>query len=286
MIKSLFTFLALLFILDSSAQESIELIEMGELPKELDESSGLALASEKTFFTHNDGKKGRIYEIDDRGELLRTVELQVEGLEDLEDMCGDDDGNIFIADIGNNKRERLKLRVLKFHVADIRDDQVVPQAIDFLLPENGLMSKCHYDMEAMIWTRGRLYFFTKDRCDKKDNKLIVYSVPDVPGNYTAKKEGEFFWDEPEKNIKITGADISPDGKKLALLSKNAIHFFHSYKKDQFFNGAYNYLPLPKSQKEAIAHLDSCNLYITEEKDGDENPKLWKINVCKLNFDTY
>ena len=58
------------------------------------------------------------------------------------------------------------------------------------------------------------YLRIKKICDnfikscKKDNNLFVYSIPDDAGHYTAKLEGEFRWDEPDKNIKITAADIA------------------------------------------------------------------------------
>ena len=272
--------------IESEAQnENVRPIEMGKLPIQVDESSGLAAASETTLWTHNDhGGKAEIYEIDNRGELVRTIKLGGILPKDMEDMAQDDDGNLYLADTGNNDQKRNKLKVYKFNVADIKNDSVYPETIEFLLPDKGLESKCHFDFEAMTWSNGKLYLFTKDRCDKKDNSLILYSIPDQEGMYTAEHKGEFFWEDPDNNIKITGADISYDGKKLALLSNDAVHFFFAYKKDHFFNGAYRYLPLDKSRKEAIVHLNDCDLYITEESSKGKEARIWKLNLCALKFE--
>lgn len=276
-----------IFILSSSlfAQQQIDLLEMGDLPVEIDESSGLAVAGEQSLWTHNDrGGEPELFEIDLRGKLIRTVQLTDILTSDMEDMTQDDEGLIYIADTGNNKKDRYKLQVLKVDPRMIHDNKVRPEVIEFLLPDNGLQSECHYDIEAIIWDDGNLVMFTKDRCKKLDNHMVIYSVPDVPGHYTAVKLGEFFWEEPEKSIVITGADLSPDGKKLVLLSNDALHFFFAYKKNEYFNGSYRYIPLEKSKKEALVHLDNCDLYITEESKEKNKGKLWKLNLCSIGFD--
>lgn len=269
----------------SCAQNDDHLVKMGTLPKKIDESSGLAAASESSLWTHNDsGAKAEIYEIGLQGELIRTLELLGVNPIDMEDMSQDESGNIYIADTGNNDKDRLKLMVYKFNVADIDNNTVEPEILEFVLPDRGLESDCHFDFEAMTWSKDKLYLFTKDRCDKKDNKLILYSIPDQKGKYTAEKLGDFFWDDPEKNIKITAADISLDGKKLVLLSKDGIHFFLGYRKNEFFNGAYRFLPIKKSMKEGVVHMTDCDLYISEEARKDEKARIWKVDLCSLQFD--
>ncbi|NNK79912.1 MAG: hypothetical protein HKO93_00315, partial [Flavobacteriales bacterium] len=236
----------------SCAQYNDHLEKQGTLPEQIDESSGLAVASESSLWTVNDsGGDAEIYEVSLSGELIRTIELLGVSPLDMEDLSQDKSGNVYIADTGNNDKKRLKLMVYKFNVADIDNNSVKPEVLEFVLPERGLESECHYDFEAMTWSKSRLYLFTKDRCNKKDNKLMLYSIPDEKGKYTAEKLGDFFWDDPENNIKVTAADISLDGKKLVLLSKNGAHFFLGYRKNEFFNGAYRFLPFKKSMKEGV-----------------------------------
>jgi hypothetical protein len=263
----------------------LDLVEMCVLPTVIDESSGLAIAGERSLWTHNDrGGKAEIYEFDVRGDLIRTVELKDIAVTDMEDMAMDEEGVLFIGDFGNNNRDRLKLSILRVDPRYIEDNQVRPEVIEFLLPDNGLNSKCHYDIEAMIWNKGRLTMFTKDRCDENNNHLVVYSVPDEPGHYTAAKVGEFYWEEPDKCIKITGADLSPDGKKLVLLSKDALHFFFGYNRDEYFNGSYRYIDLPNRKREGLVHSGDCDLFISEEAHKGEKAKLWKLNLCSIGFD--
>ncbi len=58
----------------------------------------------------------------------------------------------------------------------------------------------------------------------------------------------------------------------------------AYRKNEFFDGAYRYLELDKSQKEAIVHLNDCDLYITEEAKKNEPARVYKLNLCSLKFD--
>jgi len=278
--------LLILFIgYSACAQQRIELLEMGALPVEINESSGLAVAGEQSLWTINDrGSNAEMFELDLRGKLIRKVKLTDVHVTDMEDMAQDDDGMVYIGDFGNNEKDRLKLQILKIDPRMIHDDMVRPEVIEFLLPDNGLQSSCQYDIEAMIWDDGNLVMFTKDRCGKKNNSMIMYSVPAVPGHYTAVKQGEFYWEDQDRSIVITAADLSPDGKKLVLLANDAIHFFFAFKKNEYFNGTYRYIPLEDSQKEAAVHLDDCDIYITEEAKGDKLAKLWKLNLCTIGFD--
>ncbi|NNC83287.1 MAG: hypothetical protein HKN79_06895 [Flavobacteriales bacterium] len=276
--------LTLTTCLHTEAQQEVQPIEMGTLPMEVDESSGLAAASVTSLWTLNDhGGKAEIYEIDIRGELVRTVKLIGVEPEDMEDMAQDEQGNLYLADTGNNKQKRDRLSIYKLNVADITGDSVRPEVIEFVLPDDGLNSECHYDFEAMTWSRNKLYIFSKDRCDEKDNSLMLYSLPDAAGLHTADFIGEFFWEDPDLNIKITSADIGVDGRKLALLSNDALHFFFAYKKDEFFDGAYRYFPLKKSRKEALIHMTECDLYISEESSKGKKGRLWKLNLCNINW---
>ncbi len=276
------------------AQQNFNFVEMGVMPPEVNESSGLAVASETSFWTHNDrGGKAEIYEIDFRGELVRTVELRGAGSVDYEDMTQDNDGNLYLGDFGNNKKDRLKMTIYKIATAKIKVEAVKgqepvfyiePEAIEFILPYEDMNSECHYDIEAMVWHDNKLTMFSKDRCDKVNNYMHIYSVPDSPGNHTANRDGIFNWEDRERVIKITSADLSWDGDKLVLLSKDAVHIFFGYKKDRWFQGSYRYIPMEKSKKEAACHLGDCDLYITEESKKDTPGKIIKLNMCGVEYD--
>lgn len=259
-------------------------MDMGELPARIDESSGLAIAGEHSMWTQNDrGSAAEFFEVDIHGDLIRVVKMVGVNPVDMEDLGQDETGVLYFADTGNNKKDRTSLKIYVVDPKNIEVGRVDAATIEFTLPDNGLQSDCHYDFEAIVVSQGEVFLFSKDRCDKKDNNLMYYTVPAVPGSYEAEFRGEFFWDDPEKLIKITSADISTDGKKLVLLSKDALHFFFAYRKNEFFDGAYRYLKLDKSKKEAVVHLNDCDLYITEEAKKNEPAHMYKLNLCKLKF---
>jgi hypothetical protein len=69
------------------------------------------------------------------------------------------------------------------------------------------VSKKHnFDCEAILCWNNQIYLFTKNRLDDRTD---LYVLPTTPGNYATKYIASF-----EVGGRITGADISPDGKKL------------------------------------------------------------------------
>ena len=288
--------MAAFLALSTSAQQSINFIEMGTLPEVISGNSGLAVASDDSFWAiDRKGGKAEVYEIDIRGDLLRTV--RIEGAEnvDFEDMTQDSNGNIFVGDFGNTDKNRQKMIIYRFSTAKIKVDQerstdklksfkVIAEKIEYVLPFEAMRSECHYDVQSMIWNDDALMLFTRDRCDKTDNMLHFYSLPDAPGIYTARDEGYFNWEDPEANIIITGADLSVDGRSLALLSDDAVHLFFGYKKDRYFGGSYRYIPMEKTERLAICHIDDCNLYVTEVSSENGPGRIQKINLCSVEMD--
>jgi hypothetical protein len=267
------------------AQDHTKLEKMGKLPKRIDESSGLAIAGKHSLWTHNDsGSKAEFYEIDIHGDLLRVVQLDGVKPVDIEDLGQDEDGVLYFADTGNNKKERKSLKIYIVDPKEIESGRVEASTIEFILPAAGLQSECHYDFEAIVVSQGLVYLFSKDRCNEKNNSLHYFTVPADTGKFVADYQGEFFWNDPNQAIQITSADISTDGRKLVLLSKDALHIFYDYRKDKFFRGAYLYVPIKKSQREAIAHLNECEIYITEEAKKNEPAFIYRLNLCKVKFD--
>src|SRR6478609_424095 len=80
------------------------------------ESSGV-IASRRyadVFWTHNDGggpKKQVLYAIDREGNTLSSFSVIDVTLHDWEDIAIDDDGHLYIGDIGNNDAKRDTLAV-------------------------------------------------------------------------------------------------------------------------------------------------------------------------------
>ncbi|GAB3829318.1 hypothetical protein GCM10028895_44030 [Pontibacter rugosus] len=145
------------------------------LPNEVEESSGVALLANGTILTHNDaGNKPYLYLLDAKGKLQETIKLKVPNV-DWEDLAQDDDGNIYIADSGNNNNQRKELAIYKVDLA--APDQV--QAIRYTYEDQTeyppQKKDRNFDSEAIFWNNGNLYLVSKDRGQGATAK--VYQCP-------------------------------------------------------------------------------------------------------------
>ena len=69
--------------------------------------------------------------------------------------------------------------------------------------------------------------------------------------------------------KVTGADATPDGKKLAVLTYTAIWLFEvESESDAYFDGRTSWLPIDIGQCEAIC-FDGDNLIISSNEQGGD-----------------
>src|SRR5437868_5962124 len=116
--RKLFAFYIALFALPPVFAEEPEFkhagmlntpVEIGKLPKVVNESSGLIKskrhAERGVFWTHNDsGDTARIFAVDLKGKLLRIVEIPGATNVDWEEITMDEQGRLIICDSGDNKR--------------------------------------------------------------------------------------------------------------------------------------------------------------------------------------
>ncbi|MGP3631659.1 hypothetical protein, partial [Pseudomonas aeruginosa] len=117
----------------------------------------------------------------------------------------------------------------------------------------------NFDCEASLWHAGKLYLFTKDRAQQSTSK--VYTLPAQPGNQTAQLLTELTVDG-----EVTGADLSPDGRHLALMGKEKMYLFEG----NDFAAALKATPKTVAlkgagQTEAVLFLDNNTLLIGTEQ---------------------
>jgi hypothetical protein len=151
-------------------------------------------------------------------------------------------------------------------------------SINFYYPEQTVfdVSKKHnFDCEAILYHNQQIFLFTKNRLNDKTN---LYALPAKPGNYAAKLIGSF-----EIGGRITGADISPDGKKIALVGYNKesdcfLWTFDGFTGDNFFTGTAKKYTLGQyaqlGQMEGISFKDNTNLYISSEEIANVHARLY------------
>jgi hypothetical protein len=227
--------------------------------KEVKESSGLELSADGDLWTHADGGNLPVlYKIDATGKLIGEREVPNTTNTDWEDLAQDEAGNLYIGDVGNNDNKRQNLRI--FRIKEAAGSQV--DTIRFSYADQKMFppkkGDRNFDCEAFIYHQDHLYLFTKDR--GKNQLVKVYKVPAAPGNYSVLP-----FDSIQISTMITAADISPDGKKLALLGYGNIYLCDITGTDDFFSGKKYCIPFEKTgQAEALVFLDNNNFVFTNE----------------------
>ncbi len=188
------------------------------LPRELRETSGLIYVGDNQILTHNDsGGEPVLYRFDiTTKKIIQQIRISNVKNTDWEDIT-QDKNYIYIGDFGNNKGNRKDLKIYRIKKQDITTKQgdiaITADSICFSFDDQKDFSetwrKSNYDCEAIIHVGDSLYVFSKDWLDRKSR---LYSMPDKPGTYVAKCHGDF-----EARGLVTGAAISPDGKKIAII---------------------------------------------------------------------
>ncbi|MBC3538483.1 hypothetical protein ACFSC6_16140 [Rufibacter sediminis] len=238
------------------------LTQLAKLPSAVVESSGLELADQpNTYWTHNDaGNAPILYKINEQGKLLQEVTVPGATNTDWEDLTRDTQGNLYIGDMGNNSNKRTDLRIYKVS----QKNGFKPQEIKFTyedLPAGKIPKENrNFDCEAFFWHSGKLYLISKDRGTSRYAKLYV--LPDAAGTHTARLVSK-----KELPGMVTSADLSPDGRHLAVLTYGKLYLYPVAKgSTQFFAQQPHILDLPKAgQAEAVLFKDNQNLLLTNEE---------------------
>jgi hypothetical protein len=192
------------------------------LERTVHESSGLArsLTRPGVWYTHNDSGTGpEIYAFRLDGTFLGTSQIRGAGSEDWEDMAAGpcpaepERSCIYIGDIGDNDKERLRVQI---HAIP---EPEPGEAVDVLATWNLRYPDEAFNAEALLVhpQSGEISLVTKS----KKGKSRVFGVPSSPGTEVQEMtllarvqvEGD------HSNLrKITGGDWSPDGRHIVLRS--------------------------------------------------------------------
>lgn len=239
----------------------VSIDKIGRLDARIQESSGLARATDSTYFTHADGGPlQELYLFNRKGELLQTIALPIPNT-DWEDLAQDNRGNLYIGDFGNNSNTRRDLKVYSLSKTGLEVKATLPfrfaDQTEFPPPRR----RQHYDLEAFFYHNDSLYLFTKSRALRSITQL--YRLP-VAGSVHPL--------EPIEQIRakspVTAADIAPDAAQFALLGYGRLYLFRTDGKSISLQNKRYCLPLGRTgQAEAVLFLSGEQLLITNEK-GD------------------
>lgn len=282
--KTLKIFLAsILFI--SCVNSSTEVIEeIFSMPKQIKEASAVEVTekSDLIWTLEDSGNEPQLFALNFKGEIANTVKIIDAENNDWEDLTSDKDGNLYIGDFGNNDNDRKDLAIYKISASDLSKKKTsVAEKITFFYPQQTLFppkkSERFYDVESFFLFEDNFYLFTKNRSSKFDGTTLLYQVPNQPGNHPAKLISSFKTCENFNYCAVTSADISPDGKKIALLSADKVWLFTDFTSTNFLSGKVEQIELNSfTQKEGICFVSNDKVYITDEKDKKTGGKLYQL----------
>ena len=264
-------------------QKQVKLIPWASLEnKKINECSGITKSKShrNIYWVHNDsGDKARIFPVNmtkDGGEKIGKedgLNLEEAKHNDWEDITTDDEGNIYVADLGNNHNSRKSLTIYKIEEPkdlniDLSKKKWDKYKVKYPKEEDLPEKVVDFDCEALFHFNGHLYILTKNRSNRGTD---LYRFDQLDKNKTNRPTYLDFFNT--ENL-VTGADISPNGKKLVVLTYTAVWIFEDFKEDKFFEGKISWLPIRAGQCEAICFVNNNELIIT-----NETRQLYKLN-CK------
>jgi hypothetical protein len=276
------TFLSFVPVFMSCSDLPQQITDKGKLS--LKEVSGLEyIPSSGLWAVEDSGNENTLYNIDENGKILSAYTVKNAKNTDWEDLASDAEGNIYIGDFGNNNNKRQDLAIYK--VSAGRYDSVVAKT-EFYYPEQKAFppkkSEWIYDAESFFESNGTFYIFTKNRSKGFDGSFNVYTIPNKPGRHAARLVTTLQSCGNYRKCAITGADISPDGTRVVLLSGDKIWLLTGFGNGDFTKVAMQQLALGHfSQKEGITFKDNDTILIADERDKGEGGKLYEVKLSDL-----
>ena len=169
------------------------------------------------FWVHNDsGHRPELFAVRRDGRIVRRFPLAIPNL-DWEDIAIDDQGHLYLGDIGNNTgllRVRTIYRIDEPDPTSAEDkDPDRPRAatrtVSYVLPASN-----RFDAEGLVYDRGTAVLVAKYR-DGREAELFAVTMEPPPDRPTEVRPiGRL----PGFTEPATGADLSEDGNLLAVCS--------------------------------------------------------------------
>ncbi|QIA09838.1 hypothetical protein [Draconibacterium halophilum] len=262
-----------------------------EVDGKMNEISGLMIYDDHLWGFNDSGGKNELYGFNKSGKIKYEIELDDAKNRDWESIT-QNDKHVFVGDFGNNGGNRDNLRIYKIRKKDIsnKDEQKVDvKEIEFEYADQErftyLDQTTPFDCEAMVAFKNKLYLFSKNW---RDRTTWQYELPTKKGKYDITPTDTF-------NVKglVTGADISPNKKILALVGyenfQSFIWLFSDFPEDRFFEGQSQTIYLEGidgAQTEGICFLNNDSILVSCEKTRTHDQQVFLFDLKKLNDGTH
>lgn len=243
---------------------------------QIKEASGLVKSQlwNDVYWTINDsGNDPLIFPFTRSGQMITpSWDTNVHGIQlynsiniDWEAITADEDGYLYIADIGNNANVRRDLVIYKIREPYPWETAktVVFSQFFFYYPEQLEFpaSKKNFDAEALFWRKGKLYVLTKNRSDDY-TQLYELDPQIIEELQAARLCDQFHIGQP-----VTDACYHSIKNQLLVLTTKSVWLFEpETNTEKFFTGEIRWLPIKAGQCEAVC-FDNENILILNEE-GD------------------
>jgi hypothetical protein len=274
-----------LFLIFVSCTNYGQLKVITDLPGSLEETSGMVTFNDSTVWVLEDnGNEDEIYQVNFKGDILKSLKVKNGDNDDWEDMAKDAAGNVYIGDIGNNGNYRKNLVIYKLpNPTTEPGDKIDAEQIEFHYPDQKEFppkkDALFYDAEALFHHGGKLFIVTKNRSNPFTGEARIYSVPDTKGTYEATSVGSFTPCMDWKLCQITSMDISPRGDKIVALSYGKLFIFTEFTWEDFSKGKMEEIDLgARTQLESVCFLNDKTLLISDERSHGAGGNLYSFTL--------
>lgn len=252
--------------------------EIGKFPSVINECSGLIKIGDKIISMNDGSTHTLLQEIDPlTAALISTITVDNTSNIDWEALQYED-GNIYIADIGNNEGDRENLSLYTIPYQEGIEISCM-DTINFIWPDQTDFNTTNfhsYDCESMLIEDQKAIFFSKNRNDFKTN---VYRL-DLNTESIIKGE----------SISIGGLatdaakDPSGDVILLSYFSLNGNTFANKINILEKSNGLYSLkksIPISETtQIEAIVHIQDHKYLLGAESESNEGGYLYSLDISE------
>ena len=248
---------------DFGNEDQFKIVKVGHLHDSINESSGLVRATDSTFYTINDGWKREVFEIDRYGNLVNKFWIRTTGIGKKDWEClARTDSLLFIGDIGNNANHRRDLTIYTLPLPQLDTLSSFTYIYDDQYDFPPAKGRRNFDGESLIYHKGVFYVISKNR-GKGEATLYRIDQKDTISNFDGTRA--MYHDSYHFNGMVTGADISPDGTKLVVLTYGYVYLF-DIQYDMSLSSPLSCSPFKNSgQAEGICFMNNTDILITNEE---------------------
>ena len=260
---------------------------------------------DNTYWVHNDhGDSARIFAITAEGKsILPTYSRftsygdepeqgkeQRQGFPVLDAQNVDwediaiDQNYLYLADMGNNSNTRRDLGIYLVSKIDptASTRSAVIQHLPVVYPDQTAFPppQLHFDSESLFIFQDTLYLITKHRRPDGGKWEAGANLYRLDTRYTDKPNVLTKVDSSAAIVAATGADLSPDGTTLAVVSYDALWLFQRPESSDHWLSApsrrYAFDKAVLKKVEAVTWIDNATLLM-----GNEQRDLFKIALADL-----